>query len=1280
MAFATDGFRGTKRFVVEGRLGEGGMGVVHRVRDTERGEVLALKTVTRLDPGGLLRFKREFRALADITHPNIVQLYELFSEGDQWFFTMELVDGVDLLTWVRSSLSMPPPPPRPILRTTAVDGQRGRATEPGHPSGDDATVLAPTQYHETIPAGAGDSDRLGGAPAGPSAAEGLRPFAIRDVPRLRAAMRQLAEGLFAIHGAGKLHRDVKPSNVLVARDGRVVLLDFGVVGEYTPGRKPAGMDEPIIGTPAYMAPEQAAFKPATPASDWYSMGVILYQALTLRLPFDGRTTDILLGKQRTVPPPPSRLAEGVPEDLEALCVDLLRIEPQARPKAEEVLRRLESDRGPTTVTPSIELPFVGRGTELDGLRAAFEATFAGKPVTAMIHGPSGMGKSALAARFLGEVSAQNDAVVLSGRCYEREAVPFKAIDQVMDELARWLARVPEEQTCGILPLGMRQLARIFPVLENARVVADAGEDTEMDAAEPLEVRRRAFEALRELFAKMSARQRVVLHVDDLQWGDVDSVQLLEALLSPPSAPPILLIVTFRDELAGASTAVDALREAQARFAGDVRDVPVVQLSPREAIDLAKAQLEDRSLRVAEAIAAESHGNPLFVAELARWANGRRAAPGGEGVVSLEQAILGRVSELADEARALLETLSVAARPLEHGVAAAAAGIGAKLRPAAIALRGARLIAMNGLGEQDCAETAHDRIRETIAASLDDDARKERHLAIARALAASDRADPEAVFEHFRSGGDDEEARGYAVRAAEAADAALAFSRAARLYRAAIDLRAGDLALLHRRLGDALAAAGRVAQAADAYLAGAAHASAEDALDLRRMAAEYLLKSGRDDEGLRVLRTVLDAVGLRYPESTEAAIVSILYYEAKMRVLNVARRVRRATSVAPRDLARVDAAFTAANGLALTDILRGADFAARALALALDAGEPVRLCRALAIAAGNAAAGGEPSRKRAEHLVRAAEAVAQRAGDPHGLALALLASAFVHCFLGQWRSGRAELERCERIIRGKCRAASWELAQVQSWTCNVLLLIGELREAARRIPPMLEEAKAREDGYSLMHMIYPATCLYILQDDVETAWRVTQGVPQRAQWTAAHWGQLISTCSVDRYRGDARAAWKRVKDTAPALERSNLLRAALIRVCSHYERGLSAVAAAEAGFDREAALKCADAWSKKLAKEKLRYAPAMGLLVRACVAGVRGDLDTATIALRAATPQLDAADLGYLAASARHRLGQLLGGGEGRELIARSRAFYETQGITNVERCLAMSTPGLGPVG
>ncbi len=144
----------------------------------------------------------------------------------------------------------------------------------------------------------------------------------------------------ALHQSGKLHRDIKPPNVLVTAEGRVVLLDFGLTADLESLARQQAVDRQIVGTVGHMSPEQAAGRSITAASDWYSVGVMLYEAMTGRLPFGGSPDEVFIAKQTQSPPSPDSLVAGLPEDLVRLCVALLDRDPAKRPTGRDVITHL----------------------------------------------------------------------------------------------------------------------------------------------------------------------------------------------------------------------------------------------------------------------------------------------------------------------------------------------------------------------------------------------------------------------------------------------------------------------------------------------------------------------------------------------------------------------------------------------------------------------------------------------------------------------------------------------------------------------------------------------------------------------------------------------------------------------------------------------------------------------------------------------------------------------------------------------------------------------------
>ncbi|HEY2513772.1 MAG TPA: protein kinase, partial [Polyangiaceae bacterium] len=534
-----------------------------------------------------------------------------------------------------------------------------------------------------------------------------------DEARLRDALVQLARGLGALHSAQIIHRDVKPSNVLVTAEGRVVLLDFGIAQELGGRRRAFGDEGEIVGTVTYMAPEQVAGE-SSAAADWYAVGVMLYEALTGDVPFAGSMAAVLAAKTTDEAPAPR--AEGVhlPSDLATLCSDLLRLDSAVRPTGARVLERLGArDEGRGASSSGRIAVFVGRRKEMEALDGAFVEVAGGEAASVVVEGESGVGKSYLVRHFLGRIAAAHpSALLLEARCYERESVPYKAVDGVVDDLRVVLERMDEAERREILPPGARGLVQLFPIL--AEVCASSAAATHEEIKNPTELRLRVFALLRELLGRLARRAPLLITIDDFQWADADGLALLAEVMRPPDAPPLLLVATVR-------TSTEVGRGAgEVSLPGAVRYVRVQKLPAGDAEELVHKLLGEEDSRVARAevsaIIEDAGGHPLFLDELVR----RRALGGGAGErVRLDDALWARIERLDADTRRLVELASVAGVPVTPRVAVGAAALSpGELFRALSTGRSARFLRTTGIGEETAVDVYHDRVRASVLARLE----------------------------------------------------------------------------------------------------------------------------------------------------------------------------------------------------------------------------------------------------------------------------------------------------------------------------------------------------------------------------------------------------------------------------------------------------------------------------------------------------------------------------------------------------------------------------------
>lgn len=961
------------------------MGVVYLGRDLRHDMDVAIKFRGVTHSDATLWLKREFRAVASLRHPNLVELYELVAHERSCYFTMEYLPGLDPRRYVER-----PHPDQPLLFAPATS-QTTRSALPLP----EARTEASTSAHPSA-----------------AAVEAPRPVPVVDFARVRSVIAQLAEGLAFLHARGVIHRDVKPSNAIVVGD-TVKLLDFGLALESRRKAEDLARESRIVGTAAYLSPEYVERLVVTPQMDVYALGVVGFELCTGSPPFGGTTHLLARMKKLVQIPRASQTNPEVPPDLDDLISAMLATSPIERPTALDVAIRI-SGGSSRPLTARRALSFVGREAEL-GHIARRIADRAPRGRLVLVTGSSGAGKSTL----IDEAVGRRDLEVLHwrGRCHEREHMPFRAFDSIIDDLATELAGDPR---LGKAIDHAGAVVRVFPVLAP---MIDPMVAEEPPAADLRVERERALLALIQMVRALMTAPSGLVVIDDLHWADDDSLELL-ALLVEKIERPLTVIASWTTDGSPPPKAQALL--ARLGDAAEIIDLPAMSGPDVERViaELAPRVPTER-IAAAARIAA---GNP-YLAELI----GRE----------LDEA---EIADVAVAERRRLDRLASAERRVAE-ITALAGGTATfeQLRALSALPSGQLSSTLRNLEDARIVRTApavtgdpvyvfyHQRLREAADAAMPIEARRGLHEKFAKWFEATT-PDAGQLAYHWHAAGDSTRAAHWAIAAGEAARAQLAWAVAADWFARAIALGTATVAV-RAQLAECLFLGGKLALAAEEFLTLARSAPEGDRWRVR--AAEAYLKLGELERGTQLLDEILARRGQRRARTRATSV---------LRAVGVAARWLAPLPAEPR---RADEVLTAAYRVIASFLstpypIESLEYVLRGVALAETSGD--RAAHAMGMAMlGAYLATGSLGRFGDRAIANARRLSAESGAAYPGMVVAG-ASGMLATLRGNWDGMRAAHTEAEMVCTRLGLERSWEASFLRTYWALGELYAGEAPRA------------------------------------------------------------------------------------------------------------------------------------------------------------------------------------------------------------------------------------------
>ncbi|HMK07934.1 MAG TPA: protein kinase, partial [Anaerolineales bacterium] len=597
--------------------------------------------------------------------------------------------------------------------------------------------------------------------------------------------RQICQALAHAHAAGIVHRDLKPENVIVTPEGRVKLLDFGLARPIATRLTAEGG---ISGTVFYLAPEQAMGRVVDVRADLYSLGVMLYEMTTGRLPFTADDPLAVITQHLHAPVvPPRTIRPDLPPALDRLIVSLLAKQPEDRPAdalaVDRALAEIQQGAGSVEAASGQEVRIdqlargrlIGRRSELDRLRQLWSQALGGESVLVLISGEPGVGKTRLA-RELMATARLGGATVLSGGCYEFEAttpyLPF------VEALRDWVREASVDRLRQVVDTSGPEVARMAPEAERA-----LGPQPARPPLTPGEERLRLFDSLAGALQRMATPHGLLVFLDDLHWADSGTLQLLHYMLRHLRHDRVLFLVAYREvELDRTHPLAEAIvewnrerRAARLALGRLSRDETAAMLA-------SLFQAESITPEFAEAIQRETEGNPFFIEEVVkaliesgvvyrqdgRWE--RKAIDDLAIPQSVKEAIGRRLNRLDEATLEVLHAAAVIGKAFSYGVLQdSLAKPDADLLPALDHATAAQLVTPL---EGEAYAFTHDKIRETLYDEVNPIRRRRLHFQVGEALerrrTADTRARTQDLAYHFTAAGDAQRGLEYSLQAAEQA--------------------------------------------------------------------------------------------------------------------------------------------------------------------------------------------------------------------------------------------------------------------------------------------------------------------------------------------------------------------------------------------------------------------------------------------------------------------------------------------------------------------------------